>query len=154
MAYFSNICVCVVLFVTVVLGDSANGCTSFSANGSAESYFEYYRFYDFRNIQTSTTAQSTASDASLFSTSQTINNASWTDDWSIRVQSKGAANDNALPMQYSSSNVNIRTLPSLNLTSYIDKLIPVSRKQYRFLTRLHHLPDPLHNPATILPTGR
>jgi hypothetical protein len=102
-----------VFCVTIVLGD---GCTIFSTNGSTASYFEYHRFYDFRNIQTSRTAQSTYSDSSLSPASKIVNNASWTDDWGIRVQSKGAANDHALPMQYASSNVNLRTLTSPNVT--------------------------------------
>lgn len=147
MAYLVILCLSAVRFVAAVLGDSSNGCTTFSTDGSAAAYFEYYRFYDFRNINTSLTAQNTLSDGSLLPASKIVNNASWADDWSIRVQSKGAANDNALPIQYSASNVKIRTLTSPNLTCCTAKLTPVSRNQHRCLTRVHHLPHPLNNPS-------
>jgi hypothetical protein len=119
MVYPTIICVCIVLYIRVVFGE---GCTIFSTNGSSASHFEYYRFYDFRNIQTSRSEQSTSSEASLFPADRMVNNATWTDDWSIRVLSKGAANDHSLPIEYSASNVNIGTLTSPNPTSRTGKL--------------------------------
>jgi hypothetical protein len=90
----------------------ASDCSLFSINGSTTAYFEYYRFYDFRNITfgNSTTINSSSS----FPKSLSVSDASYLDDWTVRVQDKAAASDETIRLKYTADNVFIGELTTSN----------------------------------------
>lgn len=113
MAYISSI-FCVLFLFVLVTGSQDKECTTFSTNGSISNTFEYYRFYDFRNVYNGSSISVNSSDTNALATSRTVNDTSWTNDWNIRVQSKAAANDDAIPLKYISSNVQLGMVPLPN----------------------------------------
>lgn len=91
------------MLVLVLLSsvDASKSCSSFEINGTTPAYFDYYRFYDFVNFTYVNQTQKTSS----LPRSLSVNDSSWLNDWTIRVQNKTAPSDSTIQMSYIADNV-------------------------------------------------
>ncbi|RDL32596.1 uncharacterized protein BP5553_09052 [Venustampulla echinocandica] len=85
----------------------ADGCTTFSINGSYANSFQYYRFYDFRSLQETIIEQNNAFRWDPQVQSLSVNDSSWSRDWEIREQAKAVTGEDTISWNYTASNVKI-----------------------------------------------
>ena len=117
MFKFPPLMVMAVLLVSTA--HAVQSCSSFSINGSYPATFNFYRFYDFQYVNNSDTTPyiSIWPKDRAFNTSlvqrQNFSDKAWTDEWSIRVAYKQAANDKLDALHYVPDNIYMGALLSL-----------------------------------------
>jgi hypothetical protein len=94
------------------------GCVQFKVNGTWQEYFQFYRYYDFRYANPSNTKIGTSSwpnnrdNETELQQFKRFNDATWTDEWSIRTANKEPATKKLIPLNYVPENVFMGTSSS------------------------------------------